>query len=385
MEPRMREPVLTEYLFQKASRKGIPFSGTFELTPVCNMNCKMCYVRMSKSEQESIRPLRTGKEWIELAKKAKDAGMVYLLLTGGEPFLHPDFPFIMQSLKEMGFVVTINSNGTMIDEKTVEWLKEAPPIRVNITLYGASDETDARLCGNPKGFTKTTKAIQLLREAGIMVRVNCSITPYNKEDIQGIFQFATEKDMPIQVSSYMFPPLRRDASMIGQNKRLTPEEAAYYMAYSEFLLRGREYFLERSSKIPDIVETDDMCMDIGDGMRCRAGRCSFWITWEGEMTACGMFPPKKAPNVFEEGFETSWERVKRETSEIRLPAKCAGCSVKDTCRTCAAMVVTETGAFDKVPVYRCEMMKAYPKQRKKVELLAYAEKIPSDGKDDDIK
>ncbi len=39
------EAALTQYLFQKASRARLPLSGTFELSPVCNLNCRMCYVR----------------------------------------------------------------------------------------------------------------------------------------------------------------------------------------------------------------------------------------------------------------------------------------------------------------------------------------------------
>lgn len=81
------EPPITEYLHAKAARQGIPLSGTFELTPLCNMNCRMCYVRMSREQQEAIRPLRTAAQWLELGRQAKEQGLLYLLLTGGEPFL----------------------------------------------------------------------------------------------------------------------------------------------------------------------------------------------------------------------------------------------------------------------------------------------------------
>lgn len=62
------EPPITEYLHAKAARQGIPLSGTFELTPLCNMNCRMCYVRMSREQQEAIRPLRTAAQWLELGR-----------------------------------------------------------------------------------------------------------------------------------------------------------------------------------------------------------------------------------------------------------------------------------------------------------------------------
>ena len=51
-----------------------PLEGTFELTPVCNMDCRMCYVKMSRQQQEAIRPLMTAEEWIRLAEEAKEQG-----------------------------------------------------------------------------------------------------------------------------------------------------------------------------------------------------------------------------------------------------------------------------------------------------------------------
>ena len=79
-------PTVTEYLYRKATSAGMPFSGTFELTPVCNMDCKMCYIRLSRETQEKIAPLANAERWLKLAEEARDAGMLYLLLTGGEPF-----------------------------------------------------------------------------------------------------------------------------------------------------------------------------------------------------------------------------------------------------------------------------------------------------------
>lgn len=370
------ESPITEYLYKKAAKNGVALSGTFELTPLCNMNCKMCYVRLSKQEQEAIRPLRTAEEWISLAKEAKDAGILYLLLTGGEPFLHPQFRQIMTELHQMGFLISINSNGTMIDESVVEWLREVPPVRMNITLYGASDQTYEKLCANPKGFTQTTHAIDLLCEADIPVKINCSVTPYNAADLPKIIEYAKEKELLVQPTSYMFPPVRKDASMTGANDRFTPEEAAYYSAYADYLLYGKENFLARCEKnLPLPSEIEENCDVVGEEIRCRAGKCSFWISWDGNMMPCGMFASGERLNVFEDGFENAWEMVKQQTAMIRLPGKCAGCSLKDRCRTCAAMVYTETGCFDKAPEYRCEMMKSFDAQRKRVEKMVREEEI----------
>lgn len=354
----------TEYLHTKAARAGIPLNGTFELTPCCNMSCRMCYVRMTKQEQEAVAPLRTAREWLELGERAKNAGMLYLLLTGGEPFLRPDFREILSGLNRMGLIISINSNGTLIDEEVIEWLKRTPPVRINITLYGASDETYARLCGNPKGFTQVVRAIRLLKQAGITVKLNCSVTPHNVDDLESMIAFAKKEGLIIQAASYMFPPLRRDAKMVGRNDRFSPEEAAYQSARIACLNNGEEQFLRYIQENPTpllSMDSSEDCPELpteGDGIRCRAGKCSFWVTWDGRLLPCGMFPGENAQNVFAEDFLQAWEKVREETGRIRLPAKCSICEIKDQCRACAAMVLTETGGFDEAPEYKCRMSKA---------------------------
>ena len=367
MKQKLIEPRLTEYLHRKASRTKTPISGTFELSPLCNMDCKMCYIKMSKEKQESIARLRTKEEWIELAQKAKEKGMLFLLLTGGEPFLVKDFKELYIELHKMGFCISINSNGTMIDEDVIEWLKHYPPMRINMTLYGASNETYGRLCNNPKGFTQVTKALSLLKENNIQVKLNCSVTPYNKDDLKEIISFAEEHDLIVQATSYMFPPLRKDETKIGQNDRFNAEDAALYASYISAYSNGFDRFKEyiESGQLA-LYDADDDCGVVeGDHMRCRAGITSFWMTWEGKMLPCGMIPDK-GKDPWEVGFDEAWENAKNIVSEITLPVKCAGCGKKDECRACAAMVYTETGTYDKVPQYRCEMTKNYPEACKKV-------------------
>ena len=288
--------------------------------------------------------------------------MLYLLLTGGEPFLRRDFREIFQSLHALGLILSINSNGTLIDEETVAWLKQTPPSRMNITLYGASDETYHRLCGNSQGFTQATKAIRLLKEAGISVKLNCSLTPENASDLEGIVSFAKQEGLILQATGYMFPPVRRDGSMIGANHRFLPEEAAYFGAKIAQLMNGNEAFLENMKRgLPPIPgETGDCVEHEGEGIRCRAGKCSFWVTWEGKFLPCGMLPSQGELNVFESGFSAAWQKAAEIADQIRLSAKCRDCSLRDECRACAAMALTESGCYNQVPEYRCRMTRSYP-------------------------
>lgn len=360
------QPQITEYLYQKAAKNGVALSGTFELTPLCNMNCKMCYVKLTKRQQEKESDLRSAKDWLTLAKDAKEQGMIYLLLTGGEPFLHPQFRVIMEGLHHMGFVISINTNGTLINEETVKWLKNCPPSRVNITIYGKDDQTYSKLCGNPIGFTQMSKAVKMLKEIGVTVKLNCSVTPLNAGDLPEMIEFAKKNDCIIQVATYMFPPTRKNAEMVGKGYRLSPEDAAYYEILSDYLILGKEKFLSYGGRIPEYREVEDDCVGKGDSVRCRAGKCSFWINWKGDMLPCGMFDSEESVNVFNQSFSEAWDKTKERVHKITLPKKCSACKIKDQCRACAAMVITESGNLKDHPAYRCEMMKAYPKQYKKI-------------------
>ncbi|MEI3339219.1 MAG: hypothetical protein V8R80_04085 [Eubacterium sp.] len=64
------EPQIVEDLHRKAGVKKIPLSGTFELSPLCNMSCKMCYIKMTAEEQKAKDWLRSKEDWLRLAREA---------------------------------------------------------------------------------------------------------------------------------------------------------------------------------------------------------------------------------------------------------------------------------------------------------------------------
>ncbi|MBR5233768.1 MAG: radical SAM protein [Clostridia bacterium] len=359
------EAAMVEYLYQKASASGSPISGTFELTPLCNMNCSMCYVRLSKEEQTARGELKSAEEWLNLARRCKDAGMLFLLITGGEPFTHPEIRTIIEELHRMGFILTINTNGTMIDEETVSWLKKVPPARINVTLYGADNDTYKRLCRCPDGFSKADKAIMLLKENGINIKINCSVTPYNADDLPEIISYAKRNEIVIQPTAYMFPSNKKSTET-NNEFRFSPEKAAYYTAYIDYLINGKDKFLSFSKDAVIPADNDDNCGKTGEGIKCRAGKCSFWITWDGQILPCGMFPRNAEKNAFEGSFDELWAYTKDMTDKIRLPADCAECRLKKECRACAAMVISENGCFDKAPEYRCRYVSSFYTERNRL-------------------
>lgn len=365
MEPKkMRvEPLLTSYMYHKASKMKIPVSGTFELSPVCNFDCRMCYVRKSQAEvKKHSRPIVTLEQWIEIAKEAREAGMLYLLLTGGEPLLWPDFWTLYEKLVRMGFLISINTNGSLIDEDAVERFKALPPTRINITLYGAEDETYEALCRTKGMFTKVDRAIRGLQEAGILVKLNGSLTPQNAHDLEKCIAYAEKRGLIYETNTYMFPPVRRDPEMAGQNDRFTPEESAYYSVKSYRLQYGEKAHLnfmrnvKRGYTPPPGL--DEACIDLKDGrVRCRAGKAAFWITWDGWMTPCGMMPEPKT-DVLEKGFAEAWRELTAVSEALALSGVCAQCENRQICHSCAAMAMAETGSADGIPRYLCRKVEA---------------------------
>ena len=74
---------ISRRLWAKAGAERIPLTGAFELLPICNFACKMCYVRKSRAEVEKAGGLMDGKRWLEIAEDAAKCGLLFPLLTGG--------------------------------------------------------------------------------------------------------------------------------------------------------------------------------------------------------------------------------------------------------------------------------------------------------------
>lgn len=345
---------IVKILYDEASFKGIPLGGTFELTPRCNMNCRMCYIRMTNEEMKKAGRERTADEWLDMACQAKDAGMLFLLLTGGEPFLYKDFWYLYENLKRMGLFVSINTNATLIEGEILEKLIKNPPYRINVTVYGGSDMTYSELCRYSDGYSKATEAVRKLKEAGVYVKINGSITPENCSDIDRCFSFAEEMQTPCQLGSYMFPPTRRENSMTS---RFSAFEAGRYQAVIDKMRYSTDELELIKNDIKKCSENGST-LNLPSKFRCRAGRSGFWITWKGEMTACGMIE-NFAERPFEDGFKACWGRINAKVCNETVLMGCETCPDRDICKVCPAMAMAETGSFNDKPQYVCNMLEAW--------------------------
>ena len=345
-------------LADKADAMRVPLGGTMELLPLCNMNCKMCYIRLTPNQMRARGRMLDCKEWLRIAEEARSASVLYLLLTGGEPLLYPEFERLYNTLFDMGFILTINTNGTLLDERWADLFAERPCKRINVTLYGSDRETYGRLCGDPDGFDRVMEAARLLRERNLLFRFNCSVTPDNVGQLEAIAAIARDFGVPLEPCSYMFPPVRKREEAVNYS-RMTPKEAARSQIDSFVARAGAQNISAGIQNTLRLIQSPEQVADyaanpLTTGLTCRAGRSGFWMNWKGELLPCGMFSEPKI-SLLEHSFEECWDYIVSETAKIRSCPECRLCPNRRLCKTCGAACLAETGRFDGRPEYLCEM------------------------------
>jgi len=253
----------------------------------------------------------------------------------------------------MGLYISINTNGSLLKGEILEKFLQDPPSRFNISLYGGSNETYSKMCGLPM-YDTVKENIRKLREAGVEVSLNLSITTYKYHELERIYKDAVELNVNVKATSYMYPSIRVNGEQYGCGNRLDCKQAAYYSVQWDKLRFTEEEFMQRAKNMANLISVDEGCpVEEDEGVRCRAGSTAFWMTWDGRMLPCGMMVE---PVVYplKDGFTNAWKELRTLTSNIHTPTKCVNCSHKDVCGVCAAVCYSETGAFDKVPEYVCE-------------------------------
>ncbi|HEX2946625.1 MAG TPA: radical SAM protein [Clostridia bacterium] len=353
--------LLIEKLSRQASIKKIPLNGAFELTARCNFDCKMCYIH-KKNDCAKVDELTTD-QWIRLASEARDAGMLSLIMTGGEIFLRKDFREIYESIAKMGFNITLYSNASLIDSKTAKWLGRIPPTTLEITLYGASAETYEKVSGNAEAYEKVVNAIDMLLAEGINIELKTTVISENMDDYDAMAEFSYKRGLRFGLVDYLYPA--RSASHAVNVCRLTPEK----------LVEFRKKMVETNKRLTGIYldgkqlpgpsdRMDKLAQELNSikpdreriksAFGCNAGSSDFWVTWDGRMVPCGaMEEPVLHP--LETGFVNAWSELTKGCSRIPICKECRKCDLIDYCMVCPAKLKSETGRYNKPGKYLCEL------------------------------
>ncbi len=332
---------LKEYAYNNC----FPLSATFELTPLCNFSCVMCYVHLSPEQMKKQGNLLSADEWIELARQAKEMGTLNISLTGGEPFTRPDFWHIYSQLNKMGFLISILSNGYLIDETVIEKFREyGMPYMIKLSVYGSSDETYLKICGVPDGFTKFKKAVSLIKEAAIPLAVTATLVRDNANDLRELYVLAKEWNVPFT----------HTVTVVKSARGATNTAETSRFRFDEFIDGMTLEKLEKN-KFPPLKTPFAWCSSY---------RTSAWITWNGNVQLCSFM---NAPySTLENGFESAWKELNIKLEAIINPPECDKCEYSLFCQRCPGLLCGESGSAEKVDAFLCETAKKLYEAYKKL-------------------
>lgn len=327
-------------VWEKAFADAIPISGTFELTPRCNFSCRMCYVHLRPEQIPLHGRELTAKEWLRIAGEAREAGTTWLCVTGGEPLMHPEFETIWRELTDMGFFITLQTNGSLITGKMAKLLEECPPRGVKITLYGSNDQVYEQVCRVKDGFTRTDAGIRTLREMGIPVQLISTVIRQNQEDVKQMAFYAYRHKLPWMATGGIKPSVRGADS---EARQVRVEEKLEEQKRAEI-----RYRLEKAPVNPERKPCT----------YCKDYRLGYWVTWNGEMRFCS-FMNEPHINVRDQAFLKSWKELILYEEELEWPEECKNCEVREVCFKCIGTLVAESGSINRVPNEFCEKIKNY--------------------------
>ena len=179
----------SDKLQARVRKERIPLNGSLEVTLRCNLRCEHCYLPFSQRSGSSNGELSLA-EIQRIFSEIADAGCLWLLLTGGEPFLRRDFLEIYDDAKRKGFIITIFTNGTLINQRIADHLAEWRPFEIEISLYGATQATYESVTGVPGSYARCRNGIDLLLERGLPLYLKSVLITLNEHELEQMQQLS---------------------------------------------------------------------------------------------------------------------------------------------------------------------------------------------------
>ncbi len=161
-------PVL-RHLIPKARRLGIPTSLVFLITYNCNFRCLHCLNKFLLQTKVKSREVNY-REICSTLSQVADLGTILLTISGGEPFIKPDFWKIMEYAKKKEFAISLTTNGSLITKDVARRLSDLVIFGVTMSIYGMSEEVYRHITGTDDVFKKVMDGI------GFLIKENIGLT-----------------------------------------------------------------------------------------------------------------------------------------------------------------------------------------------------------------
>lgn len=332
-----------------SSNERIPVSVGLDLTYRCNNRCVHCYCSLPQNDKDAADSELSTVEIVHLLDELASMGSLWLLITGGEPLLREDFEEIYLRAKEKGFLITLFTNGTLVDDKLTRLVSRYPPFAVEISLYGATSETYEKVTRASGSYERCLAGIRRLRESGARLTLKTMALTINAHEIADMDRMARKWDCRFRFDYTI--QRRIDRNMFSEPERYRIPPAG--------VVKLDRMFPER------MEDWRKFCDRFGDRPRgddrlyvCGAGKGSMHINPYGLVMGC-MMMIRDGFSVREHRLGWIWEegipRVVRQKKNFRLA--CDECLVGGLCDECVAWRIVEHGDMRKEVAYLCEIAK----------------------------
>ncbi len=335
-------------LHQKQAGQRAPMQVSIEVTRRCPLECQHCYNNLPMGDQDARSREMTKEEHFKMLDELVEMGCFWLLYTGGEIFARKDFLEIYTYAKQKGFLITLFTNGTLINERIADYLLEFPPFAIEITLYGRTKETYEALTQIPGSYEKCLRGIKLLRDRGLPLKLKTVATSINKHEISAMRQFAEEDlDVEFKFDGQINP--RIDCSQSPLAVRLTPEEVVALDMHAPKGVTEYRKLVMHDLANPRIKQG-------GTVYSCGGGVNAFAVNAYGEMSIC-VISQQETFDVRQAGLRGTWENSLREvrSRERTRVTKCAECRIKSLCGMCPANGDMENGDKESPVEFLCHV------------------------------
>ncbi|MHB9024843.1 MAG: radical SAM protein [Armatimonadota bacterium] len=327
----------------------------WELTARCNLQCQHC---RAEAQDCFVAGELTTEELLRVARDIREDYDPIVVLTGGEPLARPDFFTLAEECVGLFSQVALATNGTLIDDALARKIVDVGIKRVSISFDGVCPETHDKFRGVPGSFAAALKGFDALRDAGMSMQANVTITRHNLAEVEDILNLMLEHGADA-FHVFMLVPVGCGAE-ISEDTRLSPqqtEETLEWLCEKSFDLRGRLHIKATCAPtyyriMRAVARRRGIDLSAGQGMHavtrgCLAGSGVCFISRTGEVQPCG-YLPIVVGNVRERKLGDIWRDSEvfgqlRDTS--LLTGKCGECGFRKICQGCRARAYAKTGDF----------------------------------------
>lgn len=312
-----------------ATAARVPTEATVELTKRCSLRCSHCYIGDGRWIPDPAEI--TSSELLELFRVLRERGTLWLTFTGGEPLSRADFPELWRAAHAEGFLLQLFTNATLLDDRIASLLSELPPVRIEVSIYGASKETYERLSQVPGSYERFLRGLAFLPSIGAPWLLKAPVLRENLEELPALREFARRRGVPLFTTSLINPStgFGKTGGQAPCATRLPPELAA-----AQELGDG-----ERPRPAPQAPGEADLLFD------CGAGRNSLYVAADAKLQMCNMTGHRgeglRGASVAER-FDKAW-RSFGSAREIRLApgSPCISCDLRSICKNCPGFAQLE--------------------------------------------